>query len=115
MPQLYLHVTCIYHTIVIFYYYKKMYGSQRQRFAGRTQRAPDALLTLVLDSALASQVNSQRCICWTSETGAAADAREPILGNLLVNFRSHFDLMAAKHAAKSALHSCAVACLGCAR
>ena len=45
-------------------------------------------------SARDCQVNSpgartQSCICWTFETGAAADAREPILGNLLVNFRSH--------------------------
>ena len=55
-----------------------------QRSAGGTKRAPHALLTLVLDSARACQVNclgarAQSCICWTSETGAAAGAREPIL------------------------------------
>ena len=55
-----------------------------QRFAGSTERAPDAGLTLMLHSGRASQVNSlgaraQSCICWTSEAQAAAGAREPIL------------------------------------
>ena len=53
-----------------------------QRFAGSTERAPDARLTLVLDSGHASQVIYQvalralSCICWTlaSETRAPAGA-----------------------------------------
>ena len=64
----------------------KMYGGYGnfQRFAGRTERAPKARLTLVLNTGRASQVNSlgaraQSCICRTSETRAAAGAREPIL------------------------------------
>ena len=61
-----------------------------QRFAGSTERAPDARLTLVLHSARASQVISlglraQSCICWKFETRAAAGAREHIFDNLLVN------------------------------
>ena len=55
-----------------------------QRFAGSTERGPDAGLTLMLHSERASQVNSlgaraQSCICRTSEAQAAAGAREPIL------------------------------------
>ena len=55
-----------------------------QRFAGSAERVPDARQMLVLHSARASQfislgARAQSCICWTSETRAAARAREPIL------------------------------------
>ena len=62
-----------------------------QQFAGSAERALDARQTLVLHSARASQVISlgaraQSCICWTSETRAAARAsRGAHFGNLLEN------------------------------
>ena len=55
-----------------------------QRSAGSAEQAPGAGLTLMLHNQRVSQVNSlgaraQSCIFWTSEAGADAGAREPIL------------------------------------
>ena len=52
---------------------------------GNFQRFVDVLQTLVLHRAGSSRIISlvgaraQSCICWTSESRAAARAREPIL------------------------------------
>ena len=69
-----------------------MYGGYRcfQRFAGSTERAPDAGLTLMLRSGRASQVNSlgaraQSCICWTSEAQAL-----PVPGSPFWKFAGKF-------------------------
>ena len=54
-----------------------------QRFAGSTERAPDARLTLVLKSGRASQLISlgaraQSCICWTSDPSCCRPAGRTI-------------------------------------
>ena len=57
-------------------FFKCIVGTDKlSAIAGIAKRAPDCLLTPVVDSPRACQVNSlgdraQRCICWTSEAGA---------------------------------------------